>query len=57
MDPNTRDVPKSMKLAGPTNYVIWSYKVKLILLQEGLWRFVTTSSEGLCKQLKQHSYF
>lgn len=40
MDPSIKDVPESMKLVGPSNYVIWSYKVKMILLQEGLWRFV-----------------
>lgn len=40
MDSNMRDVPESMKLVRPTNYIIWSYKVKLLLMQEGLWRFV-----------------
>jgi hypothetical protein len=40
MDPSVTDVPESMKLAGPSNYVIWSYKVRMILMQEGLWRFV-----------------
>jgi len=40
MDPNTREVPESMKLAGPANYIIWSYKVKLLLMQEGLWKFI-----------------
>jgi hypothetical protein len=40
MDPSVNDIPESMKLAGPSNIVIWSYKVKMILMQEGLWRFV-----------------
>jgi hypothetical protein len=40
MDPSVKDVPESMKLVGPSNYVIWSYKVRMILMQEGLWRFV-----------------
>jgi hypothetical protein len=35
-----KDVPESMKLSGPSNYILWSYKVKMILLQVGLWRFV-----------------
>jgi uncharacterized Tic20 family protein len=40
MDPAVKDVPESMKLSGPSNYILWSYKVKMILLQEGLWHFV-----------------
>jgi hypothetical protein len=40
MDPAVKDVPESMKLSGPSNYILWSYKVKMILLQEGLWCFV-----------------
>jgi hypothetical protein len=40
MDPSVKDVPESMKLVGPSNYVIWSYKVRMILMQEGLWRLV-----------------
>jgi hypothetical protein len=39
MDPVVKDVPESMKLSGPSN-ILWSYKVKMILLQEGLWCFV-----------------
>jgi len=35
-----KDALESMKLAGPSNYVIWSYKVKMILMQEGLWKFI-----------------
>ena len=41
-----KDVPESMKLVGPTNYVIWAYKVRMILMQESLWRFVEPSSTG-----------
>jgi hypothetical protein len=33
MDPVVKDVPESMKLSGPSN-ILWSYKVKMILLQE-----------------------
>jgi histone deacetylase 1/2 len=40
MDPSVKDVPESMKLGGPENYVLWSYKVKMLLLQEGLWKHV-----------------
>ena len=40
MDPAVKDVLESMKLSGPNNYILWSYKVKMILLQEGLWHFV-----------------
>jgi len=40
MDPSVKDVHESMKLAGPSNYVIWSYKVKMILMQEGLWKYI-----------------
>lgn len=46
MDPSVKDVPESMKLVGPTNYVIWAYKVRMILMQESLWRFVEPSSTG-----------
>ena len=36
-----KDVPESMKLSGlSNNYILWSYKVKMILLQEELWCFV-----------------
>lgn len=44
MDPSVKDVPESMKLVGPANYVIWAYKVRMILMQESLWRFVEPSS-------------
>ena len=46
MDPSVKDVPESMKLVGPANYVIWAYKVRMILMQECLWRFVEPSSTG-----------
>ena len=29
-----------MKLRGPGTYIMWSYKVEMILLQEGLWKYV-----------------
>lgn len=35
MDP-TKEVAESMKLEGQSNYMIWKYKVKMLLLQEGL---------------------
>jgi hypothetical protein len=41
-----KDVLESMKLVGPANYVIWAYKVRMILMQESLWRFVEPSSTG-----------
>ena len=35
-----KDVLESMKLQYPSNYILWSYKVKMILLHEGLWKYV-----------------
>jgi hypothetical protein len=35
-----KDILESMKLAGPSNYMIWSYKVKMILMQGGLWKYI-----------------
>ena len=43
MDP-TKEVPESMKLEGQNNYILWSYKVKMLLMQENLWRFVLPAS-------------
>lgn len=40
MDPIVKDVLESMKFFGPSNYIIWNYKVKTLFIQEGLWRFV-----------------
>lgn len=45
MDPIGKEVPESMKLQGPSKYILWSYKVKMILLQEGLWKYVEAAEE------------
>jgi len=36
MDPSVKDALESMKLTGASNYIIWIYKVKMNLMQEGL---------------------
>ncbi|KAG0596946.1 hypothetical protein M758_UG298300, partial [Ceratodon purpureus] len=38
-----------MKLIDPSNYITWSYKAFMILLQKGLWRFVLPEVYNACK--------
>lgn len=45
MDPTFREVADSMKLDGQSNYILWSYKVKMMLMQENLWRFIVPAVE------------
>jgi hypothetical protein len=40
MDSTLKDVSTSIKLQCPSNYILWNYKVKMILLQDGLWKYV-----------------
>lgn len=43
MDATLKEVLELMKLKGPINYVIWSYYVEMILMQEGLWKFIDST--------------
>jgi hypothetical protein len=40
-----KEVPKSIKLQGAQNYVLWSYKVKMLLMQQDMWKHVEASSD------------
>lgn len=44
MDPTLRDLSDSAKLEGQENYLLWSYRVKMLLMQENLWRFIAPAS-------------
>lgn len=46
MEMSLKDVPETMKLEGQANYSIWSYKVKLMLMQEDLWCLVDPAQVG-----------
>lgn len=35
-----------MKLEGQANYMIWSYKVKMFLMQEDLWRYISPATNS-----------
>jgi hypothetical protein len=55
MDPLVKDVPESMKLQGPANYILWSYKVKMLLLQEDLWKYIEPHAPDLTKDTSDSS--
>lgn len=46
MDSTLRDVSDSTKLEGQSNYLLWSYRVKMTLMQESLWRFITPATQA-----------
>ena len=37
-----KDMPESMKLEGASNYSIWAFKMKQILLREKVWSVIET---------------
>jgi len=37
MDPSVKDVSNKMKLEGSSNYMLWSYRIQMILRKEDLW--------------------
>jgi hypothetical protein len=46
MDTSVKEVPESMKLQGVHNYTIWCYKVMMMLMQEGWWRFIAPGDDS-----------
>jgi hypothetical protein len=45
---SVRELPESMKLTRASNYLVWSFRVKQILMREKVWRFVDPIIHPVC---------